>query len=144
MKIIINRKKFSKYKQDNFFVNEKEESRGEIHNIKKIDKIAPMKTIFQLTKGLMFKKKGRALLIFPINAKHSIWTAFMKYPLDLIFIDDSFKIIDIIENTPPLTLNPKTWKTYSPKKKCRYVLETETGIAKSKRIIIGDIVKFKV
>ncbi|RLG14392.1 MAG: hypothetical protein DRN66_02120 [Candidatus Nanohalarchaeota archaeon] len=113
-------------------------------NRKEIDSIIPMNTIFQLTKGLMFKKKGRALLIFPNSARHSIWMAFMKYPLDLIFIDETFKIIDITENVLPLTFNPKTWKTYFPKEKCRYILEVESGIVKSTGLMIGAVAEFKI
>ncbi len=101
-----------------------------------------MKSIFQLTKGLMFKKSGRALLVFPLNAKHSIWMACMKYSLDLIFIDENYKIVDIFEDVKPLTLNPKTWKTYIPKQKCRYVLEVESGLIKKYDLKTGILVKF--
>ncbi|MCK5476970.1 MAG: DUF192 domain-containing protein [Candidatus Aenigmarchaeota archaeon] len=104
----------------------------------KIKKVLPLKTIFELTKGLMFKKEGRALLMFDFNARHSIWMAFMRYSLDLIFINENQKIVDIIENVKPLALDINTLKVYYPKEKCRYVLEVESGFIKKSNLKTGD------
>ncbi len=34
-------------------------------------------------------------------------------------------MIDLIQNIHLVSLNPKTWKTYYPRKKCKYVLELD-------------------
>lgn len=105
-------------------------------------KVISAESIFQLSKGLMFKKKGRLLLKFPYEIKHGIWTLFMGFTLDLIFIDKNKKIVDIIENVCPLSFNPKTWRIYRPKKKCMYVLELESGFTEKNKFKVGDVLKF--
>lgn len=94
-------------------------------------------TNFELVKGLMFKRRGRLLLDFGKECKPGIWMLFMKFPLDLIFLDSSGKIVDIIENVKPFSLNPKTWKIYYPRKNCRYCLEVEAGFVKKFKIEVG-------
>jgi hypothetical protein len=84
-----------------------------------------LKTYFELAFGLMFRKGENALLEFRKEGKYGIWMLFMRYPLDLIFLDKNKKVIEIIKNVPPISFNPKTWKTYYPKKKCKYVLELD-------------------
>ena len=86
-----------------------------------------LKTHFQLGLGLMFRKEGNALLEFRKEGKYRIWTLFMRYPLDLVFFDENREMIDLIRNIPPISFNPKTWKIYRPKKKCKYLLELDTG-----------------
>ncbi len=92
------------------------------------------------SKGLMFKKKGRLLLKFWMQDYHKIWMLFMKFPIDLVFIDKNKKIVDIIENAKPMSFDPKTWKLYYPKKKCKYILEVEAGL--SKKFSIGNQLSF--
>ncbi|MCK4730029.1 MAG: DUF192 domain-containing protein [Candidatus Aenigmarchaeota archaeon] len=87
--------------------------------------IMSLKNPFGLMLGLMFRKRGNALMEFPWDGKPGIWMLFMRYPLNLIFLDKNLKVIDILKNIPPLSFNPKTWKTYYPKKKCKYVLELD-------------------
>lgn len=100
------------------------------------------KSPLALTKGLMFKKKGNMLLEFPLSARHSIWMLFMRYPLDLIYIDKQKKITQIKKNIPPITLNPKTWKTYHPKEKAKYVLEMQACEPRDFEFSAGDTLQF--
>ncbi len=85
-------------------------------------------TWWKRTKGLMFKKTlapFHGLLIeFPKTGKYGIWMLFMKFPLDLIFLDESMQVVDAIHNVPPISLlRPSTWKIYKPRRPARYVLE---------------------
>lgn len=84
-----------------------------------------LKNPFELMLGLMFRKRGNALMEFPWEGKPGIWMLFMRYPLDLIFLDKNMKVIAILKNIPSLFFNPKTWKTYYPEEKCKYVLELD-------------------
>ena len=92
--------------------------------------------------GIMFKKTGRILMNFWFSDYHGIWMPFMKFTLDLIFIDKNKEIVDFKENVLPISLNPKTWKIYRPKKRCKYVLEIEKCNI-SKKLKIGDKLIFK-
>lgn len=63
----------------------------------------------------------------------NMWMPFVKCPLDLFFLDKNFTMMEK-RNAVPMTLNPKTWRTYS----CtgaKYCLEMKKGILKAK---IGD------
>jgi uncharacterized membrane protein (UPF0127 family) len=60
--------------------------------------------------GLMFRKKidvGRAMLISPCNSIH---TFFMQFSIDVIFLDDEFKIIKIIRSMRPWRMSWPYWK----------------------------------
>ena len=104
-----------------------------------IDNIEFSTSIARNTRGLMFKKSGRMLMEFIKDGKSSIWMPFMRFSLDIIFIDNKKTIVDIKPNAVPLKiLKPRTWKLYFPQKKCRYVLEIESGLTKTKKFDIGD------
>ena len=97
------------------------------------------KNPLDLTKGLMFREKTDGmLLVFPTEGKHGIWMLFMKIPLDLVFIDKNNKIVDIIKNVQPMSLNLSTWKTYYPKENAKYCLEVNPGT----ELKIGDVLEF--
>ena len=74
---------------------------------------------FSRVKGLMFKKglEGDGLLIKPCNSIH---TFFMKFNIDVIFLDKSLKIVKIIKNLPPWRVTPIYFKA------CQ-VIEFEAG-----------------
>ncbi len=73
--------------------------------------------------GLSFNRKRRNMLfIFPFERKWEFWMFGMLYPIKIIFIDGRKRAIEVKE-AEPLSLNPKTWKVYAPKKPCKYVLE---------------------
>ncbi len=116
----------------------------QIKNITKNKEIEAMiaRSPLALTRGLMFEKNGNMLLEFPFSARHGIWMLFMRYPLDLIFIDSQKHVAEIIKNVPPLTLNPRTWKIYHPKIVARYILEVGAGEAEHYNIAVGDLLEF--
>ena len=93
-----------------------------------------------LMKGLMFKKEGKALLDFKKEGFYGIWMLFMRFSLDMAFLNKNKEIVDIKRNIRPISINPKTWKTFYPKKSARYVLEVEKG--KLKDFEIGDQLEF--
>ena len=106
---------------------------------KLIENVKLVSSMFGKTKGLMLRKSGRILMQFGNEAKHSIWMLFMRFSLDLVFIDRNKRIVDVIRNVKPISLNPKTWKVYTPKEKCLYILEVENGLANYKS---GDKLSF--
>jgi uncharacterized membrane protein (UPF0127 family) len=89
--------------------------------------------------GLMFRKEPSSLLIeFDREARHAIWMLFMRFPIDLIFLDSEKTVVTIYENIEPLSLDPRTWKIYRPKKRAKYALEVEAGWVKEKSVSPGD------
>lgn len=67
--------------------------------------------------GLMFKKNIDYGLLFILKYGSSIHTCFMRFNIDVYFLDENKIIFDKI------TLKP--WKFYKPSKKAKYILETK-------------------
>jgi uncharacterized membrane protein (UPF0127 family) len=79
-------------------------------------------------RGLMFdslKDKDGALIY-----ANNIWMPFCQ-PLDIYFLDKNFVVLERMDAIP-ITLHPKTWKTYK-NKKARYCLELRKGSAQIKK-----------
>lgn len=61
---------------------------------------------FTRLRGLLGKKelpKGQCMLISPCSSVH---TFFMKFPIDVVFIDKGFKVVKIIDNMVPGRTSP--------------------------------------
>ena len=100
---------------------------GELINIK----ITRVDNFYKRFKGLMGKKDFDFALLF-CNLKDSrIHTHFMRFEIDVYFLDEN---LVIFEKT---TLKP--WKFYKPKKQASYILETKKEKLKLK---IGEKLEF--
>jgi uncharacterized membrane protein (UPF0127 family) len=58
-------------------------------------------TVFSRAKGLLGREallEGEGLLITPCKGIH---TFFMKFPIDVLFLDKNNRIIETVENIPP-------------------------------------------
>lgn len=96
-------------------------------------------TFFSRLRGTMFKKKLEKGLILKIPSARSrsgsaIHMFFVRFPLDIIFADSDKNVVDIVSIGP--------WKTYTPKKPAKYVIEMEKGTIKSSKTEIGDKIDF--
>ena len=95
-------------------------------------------TPWQKFKGLMLRPSIDGALVFVLNNETrlgaSIHMLFMRFPIDILFLDDSRKVVDLARNVRPWTLN------VTPKKPCCYVVEMKAG--RSKGIKIGDSLTF--
>lgn len=94
-------------------------------------KIIKADTFFKRFKGLMGKKEFDEGLLFTNLKDSSIHTLFMRFEIDVYFIDKNKIIYDKV------TLKP--WKFYNPKKQAEYILETKKDKLKLK---IGDCLDF--
>lgn len=94
-------------------------------------KIITADTFFKRFKGLMGKKEFEEGLLFTNLKDSSIHTLFMRFEIDVYFIDKNKIIYDKV------TLKP--WKFYNPKKQAEYILETKKDKLKLK---IGDCLDF--
>ena len=84
--------------------------------------------IFALTKGLSFSKPKNILFKFPFAMKWQFWMFGVSYKIWIAFLDDNKRVVEVLQAIP-LTLNPKTWKVYQPKKPCKYILEMPEKLA---------------
>ena len=88
-------------------------------------------TFFKRFKGLMLKKDINYALIFTDFKDSSIHTHFMRFEIDVYFLDENKVVFD------KATLKP--WKFYNPKKQAKYIIETKKDELKIK---IGDCLEF--
>ena len=90
-------------------------------------KIILADTFFKRFKGLMGKKDFEDALLFTNLTDSSIHTMFMRFEIDIYFLDKNKIIYDKVSLKP--------WKFYKPKKQARYILETKKNKLK---LEIGD------
>lgn len=90
-------------------------------------------------KGLMFREyleeDEGALFVFEKEGFYSFWMMNTKIPLDAIFVDSNFTVVDIIE-MEPCKLFP--CKTYTSDKPAKYVIEVNRGFSRKYSVSIGN------
>ncbi len=101
-----------------------------------IQKISLADSLFKKFKGLMFERKENFdyALVFDfgceVKTRASVHMLFVFFPIDLIFLDNQKRVVDIKEKFRPFELN------YTPKKPARYLIELPQGSAF--KIQVGD------
>ena len=83
------------------------------------------KTKMELNEGMLF--------IWKTEDFRSFWMKNTSIPLDIIFINKAYEIIDIFYNAKPYSL-----KSISSNKKAKYVLELNKGVFDSYRLNLLD------
>lgn len=85
-------------------------------------------------------EEGQGMLfVFEEKQLVEFWMVDMKFPIDIIFIDDT-KIVDIDQNVQPPEegANKAALPTYSPSIPVNYVLEVPGGYSEKNNIKVGD------
>ena len=78
------------------------------------------------------------LFVFPRSDFYGFWMKEMKFPIDIIWIDENSKVVSIARDLKPSSF-PEIFK---PSEKSVYVLEVNAGFAAEHNIKIGDYVTF--
>ena len=86
-----------------------------------------------------FSGNQALLMVFPGDGLWGIWMKDMKFPIDIVWLDVSKKVVHIEQNVSPDT---STDVTYYPRVPSRYVLELSAGSVKSKNIKLKQIAIF--
>jgi uncharacterized membrane protein (UPF0127 family)/CheY-like chemotaxis protein len=82
--------------------------------------------------GLSGLPAGEGLLLSPAPAIH---TAFMRFPIDALFLDRDLRVVEIVERLRP-------WRIAS-KRKARAVLELSAGECARRGVKIGDTLELR-
>ncbi len=103
------------------------------------------KTKAQHERGLMYRKsmsEDRGMLfIFPESNFWSFWMKNTNIPLDIIWLDEDRKVIDMVKGARPVKIeNPPS---FTPVSQARYALEVNAGFAEKNNIEIGDEAVFR-
>ena len=90
-------------------------------------------TFYARFRGLMGRPsipENAGLMIKPCNSVHCF---FMKFPIDVIFVDKKDRVVHIAEGMKPGSISPMVKKT-------KYVIEAN-ATSLSGNVIVGDKVK---
>lgn len=98
------------------------------------EKVEMCRGLLSQAKGLMFRKKldGGFLIDFGRENSEPIWTMGMRFPIDIVWIDAGWYVVDTAEDAKP-------WRFYrSPKRKAKMVLELNAGAISHSGTRVGD------
>jgi uncharacterized protein len=92
--------------------------------------------------GLQYRRELAAdrgmIFLFPTESEHAFWMKNTPIPLDMIFINSDGKIVGIVEQAVPFSLDSRSVPATS-----RFVLEINGGLSKRHGIKIGDSIRFQ-
>lgn len=85
------------------------------------------------------------LFAFDKTAPHTFWMKDVEFAIDIIWIDEAKKIVDIAPNVPPEPgKDDKELTRYKPKNDAKYVLEINAGVSSLHSLQVGDQVAFEL
>jgi len=96
----------------------------------------------KIDKGLTHRKTLEAsngiLFVFPDLAPQTFWMKDTFIPLDVLFMNESGVVVNIVENTVPHSLD-----LIKSKVSVKYVLEVNSGFVKENRLRLGSKLTFE-
>lgn len=94
-------------------------------------------------RGYMFREfvgpHEGMLFVFEEHDRHGIWMKNCLVPLDIIWLDDSLRVVDIRADFPPCPPDEECASAV-PESPARYVLEVAGGITRSEGLRKGDVI----
>ena len=85
--------------------------------------------------GLMFSKRRTLVMTFPTERIVPLHMFFVFYPIDVLFLDRTKKIVEIKESFKPFCF-------YTPRCPACYVIELPAGVIQKTRTAVGDVLRF--
>ncbi len=89
-------------------------------------------SIWGKTRGLMFSRKKNLVFVFDEEKITGLHMCFVFFPIDVLFLDENKRIIEIKRNFRP-------FRFYTSKNKARYVVE----LTDKHNFRLGDKVDFE-
>ncbi len=91
-------------------------------------------TFWRRFRGLMLRGKfprGEALLFsFHKPGRHGVHMFFVRFPIDLVYLDSGFKVVEVHARLKP-------WRIYRPKAAAKYLAELPAGTISRARVEVG-------
>jgi len=99
----------------------------------------------KLLVGLAFREalpaNGGLLYIFESTGQNHLWTKGYRFPVDMMWVDESHHIVGLKENVAPC-LEADCPKYSSSPEAVRYAIQTEAGFIKREGVTIGLELKY--
>lgn len=80
------------------------------------------------------------LLVFGRSDHHGIWMKNCKVPLDILWLDEDLRVVEIARRRPPCVPGDEC-PTMVPMRRARYVLEAAAGTADRHEIRLGSTIR---
>ncbi len=104
-----------------------------------------VKTPESRQKGLMFRenlpKNQGMFFVFDKSAIYNFWMPNVNFPLDIVWIDEDFQVVDIKTADPCLEQNTQKCPSFVPKAMAKYVLEVTANTFKG---VVGDSIMIEL
>ncbi len=94
-------------------------------------------TFWKRLLGLIGRKAlapGEGLLIRPSKGIHTWW---MRFPIDVIYLDATYRVVDVDENVLP-------WRFGRPRRAASMVLEVPAGTVAATGTCVGDLLRVEI
>ncbi|NIM00097.1 MAG: hypothetical protein GTN89_04055 [Acidobacteria bacterium] len=92
--------------------------------------------------GYMFReevgKNEGMLFLFEATERHGIWMKNCRVPLDIIWLDEQFRVLEIVADAQPCPADGAC-PSMEPMVAARYVLEIAGGRAAEEKLARGDV-----
>tara|TARA_B100000683_G_C12378722_1_gene510313 strand:+ start:538 stop:1014 length:477 start_codon:yes stop_codon:yes gene_type:complete len=75
--------------------------------------------------------------IYSTPQQYSFWMKDMLFSIDIIWLDEEFRVVNIKHNVSPDTYPT----TFVPTQEAQYVVEVQNGFAKSHEVKIGEVLE---
>ncbi len=96
----------------------------------------PEKLLFGLAFREGLPEDGGMIFLFDKSGLHKVWTKGFKFPVDLIWVDESKQIVYVKEAAMPCVEDPCPWHG-PPPENARYVIETNMGFIQKAEAEVG-------
>ena len=94
-------------------------------------------------RGLMFRESMPAdhgmLFLFDDNAVRTFWMKNCRMPLDILYFDEKYKLVNVQQRVPACRSEP--CPVYPSEGAAKYVLELNAGVADKLDVKPGDAIK---
>ncbi|TAJ08228.1 MAG: DUF192 domain-containing protein [Nitrospirae bacterium] len=81
------------------------------------------------------------LYIFETSDRHRVKTKGLRFPVDMIWADESRHVVQVIAGAPPCSQDPCPYFG-PPPEKVRYLIQAPAGFAKENQVAPGGEMKF--
>jgi uncharacterized membrane protein (UPF0127 family) len=95
--------------------------------------------------GLMYREslapRAGMIFLFRDAAPHQFWMKNTMIPLDIVWLDESGRVLFVSANTPPCRADP--CPSYGPDVPASTVLEIAGGMAAKERVTVGSTIRLQ-
>ena len=125
------------------YISVKNRNEGLIINNKKIELLIANNDYLR-QKGLSDRESipenTAMLFVFDKADKYGFWMKDMKFPLDIVWLNEKKEIVYLLQNIKPDTYPD----TFFPIDNAMYIIEFNAGFSEKNNIKVGNVLNFKI